>query len=186
MPTPKKGPRLGAGPAHQKQMLANLAVQLIEHGRITTTEARAQAVQPLVEKLVTKARRGDLHARRLALATLHSKDAVYRLFDVVTPQIDAERAGGYTRIVRIGNRRGDNAPLAQISLVTEKVEKKAVVRDAERTAAHAAEAPAAATGESATAAPAEEPSAPAGEAASPQAGAAAPEGEAGAEAPKSE
>lgn len=142
MPTPKKGPRLGAGPAHQKQILANLAVQLIEHGRITTTEAKAQAVQPLFEKLVTKARRGDLHARRLAVATLHSKDAVYRLFDVVTPQIDAERSGGYTRIVRIGNRRGDNAPLAQISIVTEKVEKKAVLADAEQTARRAAETPA--------------------------------------------
>jgi large subunit ribosomal protein L17 len=138
MPTPKKGPRLGGSPAHQKLILANLAVQLIEHRAITTTEAKAKTLQPYVEKLVTKAKRGDIAARRLVAKKIPNKDAVYELFDVVVPAIDAEREGGYTRITRVGPRKGDNAPMARIELVLERVEKKAVVSAAEKTAARAA------------------------------------------------
>ncbi|MDN5964466.1 MAG: 50S ribosomal protein L17, partial [Actinomyces sp.] len=138
MPTPKKGARLGGSPAHQKIILANLATQLIEHRAITTTEAKAKTLQPFVEKLVTKARRGDMHARRTVAKTIPNKDAVYELFDVIAPAIDSERAGGYTRLIRVGNRRGDNAPMMRIELVLEKVEKKAVVAAADRTAAKAA------------------------------------------------
>lgn len=138
MPTPKKGARLGGSPAHQKLILANLATQLIEHRAITTTEAKAKTLQPFVEKLVTKARRGDMHARRTVAKTITDKDAVYELFDVIAPAIDPERAGGYTRLTRVGNRRGDNAPMMRIELVLEKVEKKAVVAAADRTAAKAA------------------------------------------------
>ncbi|GEM_PF-299897 len=138
MPTPKKGARLGGSPAHQKLILANLSTQLIEHRAITTTEAKAKTLQPFVERLITKARRGDMHARRTVAKTLPSKDAVYELFDVIAPAIDPERAGGYTRLTRVGNRKGDNAPMMRIELVLEKVEKKAVVSVADRTAAKAA------------------------------------------------
>ncbi|MDO5720687.1 MAG: 50S ribosomal protein L17, partial [Actinomycetaceae bacterium] len=139
MPQPTKGTRLGGSPAHQKLMLANLAKDLFVHGQIKTTVAKARRLQPLAEKLITKARRGDIHARRTVAKTIQDKDVLYILFDEIAPQIDPERKGGYTRIVNIGPRRGDNAPMCVISLVTEKVEKKAVVADAEKTAAKAAE-----------------------------------------------
>lgn len=132
MPKPTKGARLGSSPAHERKILANLAKSLIEHESIVTTETKAKRLRPYVEKLITKALRGDIHNRRQAarkLATQVSKaergsDPVYTLFDVVAPKIDPERAGGYTRIVKLPPRRGDNAPMAQISLVTEKLQKK--------------------------------------------------------------
>lgn len=130
MPTPKKGARLGGSPSHQRHILSNLACQLIEHGSVKTTEAKAKALQPVFEKLVTKAKRGTIHDRRIALKTLRNKEAVYALFDVLVPQIDAERAGGYTRITRLGNRKGDNAPVALIEVVTEPLTKRAVVKEA--------------------------------------------------------
>jgi ribosomal protein L17 len=105
-------------------MLSNLANSLFENGSVTTTEARVKRVQPLAEKLITKARRGDLHARRTVLARLRNKAVVAKLFEEIAPAIDEAREGGYTRIVKLGNRRGDNAPLAEISLVLEAVEKK--------------------------------------------------------------
>ena len=138
MPTPKKGPRLGGSPSHQRHILSNLSRQLIENGSITTTEAKARALQPYFEKLVTKAKNGTIHDRRTVLKKLRDKDAVYELFDVLAPQIDAERAGGYTRIIKLGNRKGDNAPLALIEVVTEPLVKKAVVSEATKTAAAAA------------------------------------------------
>lgn len=141
MPTPKKGARLGGSPAHQKLILANLATQLIENRALTTTEAKAKLLQPYFEKLVTKAKRGDMHARRTVAKKITSKEAVYLLFDEIAPAIDSERKGGYTRLIRVGNRKGDNAPLMRIEIVLEKVEKKAVVKAAEATAAKAAEAP---------------------------------------------
>lgn len=121
MPTPTKGPRLGGSPAHERIILGNLASQLFEHGRITTTEAKAKRVQPLAEKLITKAKRGDLHARRLVLSTVTDKSVVHKLFTEVAPGF-ADRDGGYTRITKVGNRKGDNAPMAVIALVTESVE----------------------------------------------------------------
>ena len=124
MPKPTKGPRLGGSPAHERIMLSNLANSLFENGSVTTTEARGKRVQPLAEKLITKARRGDLHARRTVLARLRNKAVVAKLFEEIAPAIDEAREGGYTRIVKLGNRRGDNAPLAEISLVLEAVEKK--------------------------------------------------------------
>lgn len=134
MPTPKKGPRLGGSPSHQRHILSNLCNQLIEHRSITTTVAKAKALQPMFEKLVTKARRGTLHDRRMVVRKLRNKDSVYELFDVLVPEIDAERVGGYTRITPIGNRKGDNAPMAVIEVITEPVMKKAVVKDATKTA----------------------------------------------------
>ena len=139
MPTPKKGARLGGSPAHQKLILSNLAAQLIEHRAITTTEAKAKALRPYVEKLITKAKRGDQHARRTVLKKIPNKGIVAILFEELVPAMDSERAGGYTRLIRVGNRKGDNAPLMRIELVMEKVEKKAVVKAAEKTAAKAAE-----------------------------------------------
>ena len=138
MPTPKKGPRLGGSPSHQRKILANLSAQLIEHRSLTTTEAKAKLLQPYFEKLVTKARRGDIHARRIVARKIQSKDAVYELFDVIAPEIDAQRHGGYTRITRIGNRKGDNAPMVVIEIVTEPVMKKAAVKAAEAPAKAAA------------------------------------------------
>lgn len=139
MPTPKKGARLGGSPAHQKLILSNLAAQLIEHRAITTTEAKAKALRPYVEKLITKAKRGDQHARRTVMKKIPNKGIVAILFEELVPAMDSERAGGYTRLIRVGNRKGDNAPLMRIELVMEKVEKKAVVKAAEKTAAKAAE-----------------------------------------------
>ena len=124
MPTPKKGARLGGSPAHQKLILKNLATQLIEHRSLTTTEAKAKALRPFVEKLVTKAKRGDMHARRTVARVITDKNALYTLFDVIAPALDPERQGGYTRLTRVGNRKGDNAPMVIMELVTEPVKKK--------------------------------------------------------------
>ena len=116
MPTPKRGPRLGGSPAHQKQLLANQARDLFRHGRIRTTEAKAKALRPYAEKLITKAKRGDLHNRRLVLAELHDRDVVAYLFEDVAPRF-ADRDGGYTRILKLEPRKGDNARMALIELV---------------------------------------------------------------------
>ena len=123
MPKPTKGARLGGSPAHERLILRNLATQLFEHGSITTTETRARRVQPLAEKLLTKAKRGDLHARRLVLTSVTDKDVVRRLFEEIAPSLEG-REGGYTRITKIGNRKGDNAPLAVIEIITEPVVSK--------------------------------------------------------------
>lgn len=130
MPAPKKGPRLGGGPAHERLILSNLATALFEHDRITTTEAKAKRLRPLAERLVTFAKRGDLHNRRRVLATVRDKGVVHRLFTEIAPDM-AEREGGYTRITKIAPRKGDNAPMAVIELVREPVAKKAVVTQAE-------------------------------------------------------
>ena len=124
MPTPKKGARLGGSPAHQRLILSNLATQLFEHGRITTTETRARTLRPLAEKLITKAKKGDLHNRREVLKTVRDKSVVHTLFTEIAPTF-AERPGGYTRITKIGPRKGDNAPMAVIELVTEDYAPKA-------------------------------------------------------------
>ena len=116
MPTPTKGPRLGGGPAHERLMLGNLATALFEHGRITTTEAKAKRLRPLAERLITFAKRGDLHARRRVLTVVKDKSVVHTLFTEIGPQY-AGRQGGYTRITKIGPRKGDNAPMAVIELV---------------------------------------------------------------------
>ena len=118
MPTPKKGPRLGGGPAHQKHIISNLATSLFEHGAITTTEAKARVLRPVAERLITKAKRGDLHARRQVLTTIRDKGVVHVLFEEIAPRF-AERPGGYTRITKLGPRKGDNAPMAVIELLTE-------------------------------------------------------------------
>ena len=124
MPTPKKGPRHGGSPAHQRLMMANLATALFEHGRITTTESRARTLRPIAEKLITKAKKGDLHNRREVLKTIRDKSVVHVLFTEIAPTF-AERPGGYTRITKIGPRKGDNAPMAVIELVTEAYSPKA-------------------------------------------------------------
>ncbi len=116
MPRPKRGRRLGGGPAHQRKILANLAAQLIEHEQVTTTHAKARQLRPYVEKIITKARRGDLHARRGVLAKVGDTIVVTKLFDDLGPRY-AERPGGYTRIVKLGPRRGDGAEMASIELV---------------------------------------------------------------------
>jgi large subunit ribosomal protein L17 len=118
MPTPKKGARLGGSPAHQRLIISNLATALFEHGRITTTEAKARVLRPVAEKLITKAKKGDLHNRRQVLSTIRDKGVVHSLFEDIAPRY-AERPGGYTRITKIGPRKGDNAPMAVIELVTE-------------------------------------------------------------------
>src|SRR5947207_6060516 len=124
MPTPKKGARLGGSPSHQRLIVSNLATALFEHGRITTTEAKARVLRPVAEKLITKAKRGDLHNRREVLKTVRDKSVVHELFTEIAPRF-AERPGGYTRITKIGPRKGDNAPMAVIELVTEVYEPKA-------------------------------------------------------------
>lgn len=118
MPTPTKGARLGGSPAHEKLILANLATELFRHGKIKTTETKAKRLRPLAEQLVTKAKRGDLHARRRVLATVKDKDVVYALFEQIAPRY-SNRPGGYTRITKIGPRKGDAAPMAVIELVEE-------------------------------------------------------------------
>jgi len=123
MPTPTKGPRLGGGPAHERLLLANLAAALFTHKSIKTTETKAKRLRPLAERLITFAKRGDLHARRRVLATIGDKEVVHILFTEIAPLV-AEREGGYTRITKLGFRKGDNAPLAQIELVLEPVVKK--------------------------------------------------------------
>ena len=129
MPTPKKGARLGGSPAHQKLILSNLATQLFEHGRITTTEAKARTLRPLAEKLFTKAKKGDIHNRREVLKTVRDKGVVHVLFTEIAPTF-AERPGGYTRITKIGPRKGDNAPMAVIELVTEAYNPKPATKKA--------------------------------------------------------
>ena len=118
MPTPTKGPRLGGSPAHQRHILANLATALFEHGKITTTEAKARRLRPFAERLITFAKRGDLHARREVLTVVTDKGVVHTLFTEIGPSF-AARDGGYTRITKIGPRKGDNAPLAVIELIPE-------------------------------------------------------------------
>jgi len=162
MPAPTKGARLGGSAAHQRLILSNLATQLFEHGRIVTTEAKAKRLRPLAEKLITKAKRGDIHARRLVLTTVRDKGVVHTLFTEIAPGL-ADREGGYTRITKVGPRKGDNAPMAVIELVTESVEesrkanakgvapakkapaKKAVAKSAPAASTAAAAAPAAST-----------------------------------------
>lgn len=180
MPKPTKGPRLGGGPAHERLMLANLATALFTHGRIQTTETKAKRLRPLAERMVTFAKRGDLHARRRVMTVIRDKSAVHRLFTEIAPLV-AEREGGYTRIVKTGFRKGDNAPMAVIELILDPVQKKpsakkaalkeeaekaakeaekaakAAAKKAEAEAAEAADAEAAeATAEEATEAAAEE------------------------------
>jgi len=131
MPTPTKGPRLGGGPAHERLMLANLATSLFEHDHITTTAAKAKRLRPLAERLITFAKRGDLHSRRRVLTVVRDKGVVHRLFTEIAPDMDL-RAGGYTRITKIGARKGDNAPMAVIELVREPLSpRKATVKEAE-------------------------------------------------------
>jgi large subunit ribosomal protein L17 len=118
MPTPTKGPRLGGSPAHEKLLLANLATELFRHGKIKTTETKAKRLRPLAEQLITKAKRGDLHARRRVLTIVKDKDVVYALFEQIAPRY-GNRPGGYTRITKTGLRKGDAAPMAVIELVEE-------------------------------------------------------------------
>lgn len=139
MPTPKKGARLGGSPAHQRLILANLATSLFEHGRITTTEAKARMLRPYAEKLITKAKKGDIHNRRQVLRVVRDKGIVHALFEDIAPRF-AERPGGYTRITKLGPRKGDNAPMAVIELVTEDYVARARTTRTE-TAAPVAEAP---------------------------------------------
>jgi len=130
MPTPTKGPRLGGGPAHERLLLANLATALFEHDRINTTEAKAKRLRPLAEKLITFAKRGDLHARRQVMTVIRDKDVVHKLFAEIGPKF-ADRPGGYTRIIKTNPRKGDNAPMAIIELVEEYTGAK-VVKEAEK------------------------------------------------------
>jgi large subunit ribosomal protein L17 len=156
MPKPTKGPRLGGGPAHERLLLSNLANALFTHGRITTTETKAKRLRPYAERLVTFAKRGDLHARRKAISVLRDKSVVHTLFTEIAPQM-AERNGGYTRITKLGFRKGDNAPLASIELVLEPVSgKPAPVNRRGRAAAKPAAEEAAATEAQAEAVEAEE------------------------------
>lgn len=131
MPKPTKGPRLGGGPAHERLLLANLAAALFTHKSIKTTETKAKRLRPFAERLVTFAKRGDLHARRRVLGVIGDKSVVHTLFTEIAPLV-AEREGGYTRITKVGNRKGDNAPMAVIELVLEPVtpKKKATTKAA--------------------------------------------------------
>jgi len=131
VPTPTKGPRLGAGPAHERLMLANLATALFTHGRITTTEAKAKRLRPLAERLITFAKRGDLPARRQVLTVVLDKEVVHTLFAEIGPQY-AERQGGYTRVTKLGPRKGDNAPMAVIELVEGLTLAQEAVQEADR------------------------------------------------------
>jgi large subunit ribosomal protein L17 len=121
VPRPRKGPRLGSGPAHQRLMLGGLAAALFEHEKVRTTEARAKALRPLAERLITFAKRGDVHARREVLKVVPDRDVVHRLFSEIAPRF-AERPGGYTRVLKLGNRNGDGAPMALIELVGSEIE----------------------------------------------------------------
>ncbi|QIX25781.1 50S ribosomal protein L17 [Nocardioides sp. JQ2195] len=141
MPTPKKGTRFGGSPAHQRLIISNLATALFEHGRITTTEAKARVLRPHAEKLITKAKKGDLHNRREVLKTIRDKSVVHTLFTEIAPTF-AERPGGYTRITKLNPRKGDNAPMAVIELVTEAYSPKAPsTKKVEAAAAPVEEAP---------------------------------------------
>lgn len=164
MPTPTKGPRIGGGPAHERLILANMVTSLFEHDQITTTQAKAKRLRPLAERLITFAKRGDLHARRKVMTVVKDKGVVHRLFVEIAPDV-ADRPGGYTRITKIAPRKGDNAPMCVIELVREPVNakpKRAVVAEAEAAAKRsakdeeAAAAPAEETTEAAAEAPAEE------------------------------
>jgi large subunit ribosomal protein L17 len=157
MPQPTKGPRLGGSPAHQRLILANLATALFEHGRITTTEAKARRLRPLAEKLITKAKRGDLAARRQVLTVVQDKGVVHTLFTEIGPRFE-NRPGGYTRITKLGPRKGDSAPMAVIELVEESVPTATTrpARTAEAPADKPAEAPAAEEEEPQDTAPADE------------------------------
>lgn len=139
MPTPTKGPRLGGSPTHERLMLNNLSQQLFEHKRITTTVTKAKRMRPVAERLITFAKKGDLAARRRVLRSLTDKSVVHELFTVIAPAM-AERPGGYTRITKIGNRKGDNAPMAVIELVMEPVASKGAVAEATKVAENAAPA----------------------------------------------
>lgn len=161
MPTPTKGPRLGGGPAHERLLLANLATALFEHDRITTTEAKAKRLRPLAEKLITFAKHGELHDRRQVLKVIRDKDVVHKLFAEIGPKF-SERPGGYTRIIKVNPRKGDNAPMAVIELVEELSAAARVVREAERsrgTKVAPAKAPTGRTAEIAEDAAAESPTA---------------------------
>ena len=136
MPTPTKGARMGGSAAHQRHLLSNLATALFEHGKITTTEARARRLRPYAERLITFAKRGDLSARRQVLTVVTDKSVVHTLFTEIGPQF-ATREGGYTRITKIGPRKGDNAPLAVIELIQEEAEAKPRRRRARRSQAAA-------------------------------------------------
>ena len=161
MPQPTKGPRLGGGPAHERLLLANLAAALFTHKSITTTETKAKRLRPLAERLITFAKRGDLHSRRRVLSVIHDKTVVHELFTEIAPLV-ADRDGGYTRITKIGNRKGDNAPMAVIELVLEPVvkkpasSKKSAARVETPKAAPAEEAPVEETEAAAEETPAEE------------------------------
>ena len=130
MPTPAKGARLGGGPAHERLMLANLATALFENGKITTTEAKAKRLRPLAERLITFAKRGDLHARRRVMTVVRDKSVVHELFTEIGPRYE-NRNGGYTRVTKIGPRKGDNAPMAVIELVEALTAKAETVQEAE-------------------------------------------------------
>ena len=140
MPTPTKGPRLGGSPTHERHMLNNLSAQLFQHKRITTTLTKAKRLRPVAERFITFGKKGDLAARRRVLRSIADKSVVHELFTVVAPAM-AERPGGYTRIIKIGNRKGDNAPMAVIELVMEPVASKGAVAEATKVAEKAAEAP---------------------------------------------
>jgi large subunit ribosomal protein L17 len=131
MPTPTKGARLGGSPAHERLLLAGLATALFEHGRITTTEAKAKRLRPLAERLITFAKRGDLHARRRVLTVVRDKGVVHTLFTEIGPRYE-NRPGGYTRITKVGPRKGDNAPMAVIELVEAQTVAQQAVGEAER------------------------------------------------------
>ena len=140
MPKPAKGPRLGGSPSHERKIIANLCKSLIMNEQVVTTEARAKRVRPHIEKLITKAKKGDTYNRRLALKVLGDREVAYVLFEELAPKF-AERNGGYTRTTKLPNRKGDNAPMALIELVLEPVSpKQAVVKEAEKAAQKAAEA----------------------------------------------
>jgi large subunit ribosomal protein L17 len=154
MPKPTKGPRLGGGPAHERLLLANLAAALFTHKSIQTTETKAKRLRPLAERLITFAKRGDLHARRRVLSVIGDKGVVHELFTEIAPLV-AEREGGYTRITKTGYRKGDNAPMAVIELVLEPVVKKPKAAKASAASAKPAKAPPAEAAVDET--PAEEP-----------------------------
>jgi large subunit ribosomal protein L17 len=154
MPSPTKGARMGGSAAHQRHLLSNLATALFEHGKITTTEARARRLRPYAERLITFAKRGDLSARRQVLTVVTDKSVVHTLFTEIGPQF-ATREGGYTRITKIGPRKGDNAPLAVIELIQEEAEAKPRRRRARRSQPAARPAASAAAPET-TEAPADE------------------------------
>ena len=158
MPTPKKGPRLASSPAHERLMLANMATSLFQNGQITTTLPKAKRLRPLAERLITFAKRGDLHSRRRVMRVIRNKSVVHILFTQIAEQME-QREGGYTRIVKIAPRVGDNAPAAIIELVTEPAATKVVEEEApavETEAAEAAEAPVEETAAAEAEAPAEE------------------------------